>query len=112
MLIGDLAACCGVSRRALRYYEEQGLLEPTRSGNGYRSYGPEHVETVQHIRALLGAGFTSDEAAAVLPCTRGERARLEICPQVRAQVDKAMARIQRETAALAERRESMEQLLT
>lgn len=111
MLIGELAARCQVTRRALRYYEEQGLLEPFRSTNGYRSYGPEHIETVHQIRALLEAGFTSDEAAAVLPCTRGERARLEICPQVQAQVDAAMTRIRREAAALAERQQSMEQLL-
>lgn len=111
MLIGDLAARCKVTRRALRYYEQQGLLEPFRSATGYRTYGPEHIETVHRIRALLDAGFTSEEVSVVLPCTRGERARLEVCPRVQAEVEKAMLRIRCQADELAERQQSMERLL-
>jgi MerR family transcriptional regulator, copper efflux regulator len=34
MLIGDLAARTGTTTRALRYYEEQGLLESERTAAG------------------------------------------------------------------------------
>lgn len=34
MLIGELAHACGTTPRALRYYEERGLLTPTRSTTG------------------------------------------------------------------------------
>jgi DNA-binding transcriptional MerR regulator len=34
--IGDAAAQLGVSERALRYYEEQGLVRPARTGSGQR----------------------------------------------------------------------------
>ena len=38
MQIGELSARTGASVRMLRYYEEQGLLEPRRTGSGYRDY--------------------------------------------------------------------------
>lgn len=36
MRIGELARTTGVSTRALRYYDEQGLLPAERLTNGYR----------------------------------------------------------------------------
>ncbi|MEU6373126.1 MerR family transcriptional regulator [Streptomyces sp. NPDC046909] len=58
MLIGDLAARTGTTTRALRYYEEQGLLESGRSTAGYRVYGPGAEARVRNIRDLLASGFT------------------------------------------------------
>ena len=47
MHIGELSVRTGVSRRALRYYEEQGLLLPQRQANGYRSYSDDAPLRVQ-----------------------------------------------------------------
>ncbi|MEU6665079.1 MerR family transcriptional regulator [Streptomyces sp. NPDC046727] len=58
MLIGDLAARTGTTTRTLRYYEEEGLLEPGRTAAGYRVYGPEAVTRVRNVRDLLASGFT------------------------------------------------------
>ncbi|MFF4399113.1 MerR family transcriptional regulator [Streptomyces sp. NPDC001480] len=58
MLIGDLAARTGTTTRALRYYEEQGLLESERTAAGYRVYGPEAQARVRNVRDLLASGFT------------------------------------------------------
>ena len=38
MRISDLAAEAGVTVKAVRYYEAQGLLKPRREANGYRAY--------------------------------------------------------------------------
>ncbi|MEU7632417.1 MerR family transcriptional regulator [Nocardia sp. NPDC049220] len=57
MRIGKLAERTGVSRRLLRYYEEQGLITPSRALNGYREYGESHVQVVQQITGLLDAGL-------------------------------------------------------
>jgi len=67
MRIGELAAATGVSVRALRYYEEQGLLAPERTAAGQRAYDPEHERVVATIRDLLAAGFCSSVIAALLP---------------------------------------------
>lgn len=53
----QLAELAGVSPRTLRYYDSIGLLSPTRTDNGYRSYGPADVHRLQHILMLRGCGF-------------------------------------------------------
>lgn len=54
--IGDLGKLTGVDTETIRFYEKAGLLPtPRRSQNGYRAYGPEHLERlafVRHCRAL------------------------------------------------------------
>ncbi len=57
MKIGTLSARTGVPTRMLRYYEDQGLLAPQRSGNGYRAYADEDVERVTTIRDLIRSGL-------------------------------------------------------
>lgn len=48
--VNQLARLSGVSSRTLRYYHEIGLLEPKRiSSSGYRIYGTEEVDRLQHI---------------------------------------------------------------
>ncbi len=62
MRIGDAAAAAGATPRALRFYEERGLLPaPARSASGQREYGPRHVSRVRLIRELLGLGLTVED---------------------------------------------------
>ncbi|MFI5845683.1 MerR family transcriptional regulator [Catenuloplanes sp. NPDC051500] len=68
MRIGDLATRAGVSVRALRYYEEQGLLYATRSASGQRHYAESAVDRVLLIQQLYAAGLSSRTIAALMPC--------------------------------------------
>jgi DNA-binding transcriptional MerR regulator len=68
MRIGDLAHETGISRRLLRYYEEEGLLRPARLDNGYREYAEADIVTVRHIRAMLAAGLSTTVIAKVVHC--------------------------------------------
>lgn len=56
MRIGELGQTTGVDTETIRYYEKEGLLPPpARERNGYRSYGPVHLERlafIRHCRAL------------------------------------------------------------
>lgn len=56
MRIGELGEATGVDVETIRYYERSGLLpEPQRQANGYRAYGPPHLERlsfIRHCRAL------------------------------------------------------------
>ncbi|MFJ8040443.1 MerR family transcriptional regulator [Kitasatospora sp. NPDC096147] len=72
MRIGELSRRTGVPSRLLRYYEEQGLLHPTRDPNGYRAYAPEDVPTVRRIRDLLAAGLPTEAIGRLLPCAHDE----------------------------------------
>ncbi len=68
MRIGEVAALAGVSVRALRYYEEQGLLIAERSASGQRHYPPEAVDRVEFIQNLYAAGLGSKAVLRILPC--------------------------------------------
>lgn len=50
--VGQLAQMAGVSARALRHYEDMGLLEPARTESGYRTYGPRDARRLAQILAM------------------------------------------------------------
>ncbi|MFI5808486.1 MerR family transcriptional regulator [Streptomyces sp. NPDC051561] len=58
MRIGDAAAAAGLTPRALRYYEQQGLLTPGRAPSGHREYGSQDIRRLRTVRELLEAGLT------------------------------------------------------
>ncbi|MGP4020861.1 MerR family transcriptional regulator [Saccharopolyspora sp. 5N708] len=68
MRIGELSERTGTSRRLLHYYEEQGLILPGRSPNGYREYDEYNVDRVMQIRGLLDAGLPTRLIKQILPC--------------------------------------------
>ena len=67
MRIGEVARQAGVSTRALRYYEEQGLLAPSRTHSGQRTYPASAVERVRLIQKLFTAGLPSRTIEQLLP---------------------------------------------
>ncbi|MFY1674683.1 MerR family transcriptional regulator [Plantactinospora sp. WMMB334] len=68
MRIGEVAEAAGVSPRALRYYEEQGLLTSIRSPSGQRHYSEDALDRVRWIQALYAAGLSSKAILTLLPC--------------------------------------------
>lgn len=68
MRIGELSRLTGVSVRSLRYYEQQGLITPYRTENGYRDYNPLSVEQVETIKFYLELGLSTEEIAGFLQC--------------------------------------------
>ncbi|PKV94904.1 DNA-binding transcriptional MerR regulator [Amycolatopsis echigonensis] len=72
MRIGELAKATGVTTRALRFYEEQGLLTAARSHNGYRHYDESAIERVANIRYLLDSGLTMEDIRPLGSCLQGD----------------------------------------
>ncbi|MGW2670717.1 MerR family transcriptional regulator [Streptomyces sp. NPDC001272] len=72
MRIGELARATGTTPRALRHYEEAGLISSERASNGYRVYDERTVVWVRNIRYLLAAGLTLDDVRVFLPCLDGD----------------------------------------
>ena len=56
----------GVSTKALRLYEERGLITPIRTEAGWRTYGPDQMSRAAQIAALRGLGFSLGQIARVL----------------------------------------------
>ncbi|MGY5124177.1 MerR family transcriptional regulator [Streptomyces nigrescens] len=70
MRAGEAAAAADVTVKALRYYEECGLLSPGRAANGYRDYTAEDVRLAAEIRSLGALGLTPKETRPFLACLR------------------------------------------
>lgn len=61
--IGDLAEEFGTTLRALRFYEEKGMLSPARAGTR-RIYSEREREKVREILRLAAMGFSLAEIRA------------------------------------------------
>jgi DNA-binding transcriptional MerR regulator len=66
--IGEVARGAGVSVRAVRYYEQQGLLSAERSPSGQRLYPRDTIDRVRFFQKMYAAGLTSRNIAELLPC--------------------------------------------
>jgi DNA-binding transcriptional MerR regulator len=65
--IGEVAERVGLSLRTVRYYEEQGLLEPeSRSPGGFRLYSEDQVDRLALIKQMKPLGFTVQEMRELL----------------------------------------------
>ena len=62
MKINEAEQLAGITRKNIRFYEKEGLLNPGRSlENGYRDYQPEDVETLKKIRLLRKLSLPLEE---------------------------------------------------
>jgi DNA-binding transcriptional MerR regulator len=113
--IQDVAAETGLTSRAIRYYEEVGLLEPAaRSGGAYRLYDASDLERLRTIKELRDdAGFSlaqigqllEDEAARE---RNRERFRATQDPgERRAILEDARSRVERQIQTLESKAERL-----
>jgi DNA-binding transcriptional MerR regulator len=80
MRIGELASTAGITTKALRYYEERGLLDAPRRTNGYREYDESHLRVVQEIQALREVGFALEDTRPFVDCLRAGHEEGDACP--------------------------------
>src|SRR5882724_10969225 len=62
----EAASRLGVSAKALRLYEQRGLVAPIRTAAGWRTYGPDEMGRAGEIAALRALGFSLAQVARVL----------------------------------------------
>jgi DNA-binding transcriptional MerR regulator len=105
--IGEVAVESGVSVRALRYYEEQGLLSSARTDGGQRRYGADAVERVEWIRMLLGAGLSTATIRDFVPCFEAH----VVTEEVRTRLAAERARLDAHVAALVATRDRLDSLI-
>lgn len=70
----EAARRLGVSAKALRIYEQSGLLIPVRTAAGWRTYGPAEMDRAAEIVALRALGFSLAQIGRVL---KGDAQELE-----------------------------------
>ena len=107
MRIGELATKTGVSVRALRYYEEQGLLAAARSSGGQRHYPDNAIDRVRLIQMLYAAGLSSRTILDLLPCVDAK----VNTPQSRALLRAERDRIDRQITQLRQARKRLDEVI-
>ncbi|CDR06592.1 transcriptional regulator, MerR family [Streptomyces iranensis] len=105
-----MAKATGATTRALRFYEERGLLSSARALNGYRMYDEQAVRRVANIRYLLDAGLTLEDIEHFgacldgdLPNSRPSEAMLDVGRRRLSVLDDRIASLARVRDELAER---------
>lgn len=62
MLINEVESKTGLSKKSIRYYEKEGLLNPVRnSENGYRTYTEQDIKFLKKIKFLRELGISIQE---------------------------------------------------
>ena len=117
--IQDVAAETGLTTRAIRYYEELGLLEPAaRSDGAYRLFDASDLERLRFIRSLRDdAGFSLAQIGQLLEDEAArERNRLRFRAtgdeaERRALIHEAMERVDRQVATLEAKRTRLDAMI-
>lgn len=88
---GQVASAAGITRKALRVYEERGLLSaPERTPAGYRIYAAADIDMLRFIRQGRTLGLSLNDIGAVL---RLRQAGEQPCATVRGLLDEQIAEI-------------------
>jgi MerR family transcriptional regulator, copper efflux regulator len=67
MRIGELAEQAGISTKAIRYYEQIGILTlPARTASGYRAYDQAALGRLSFVRAAQAIGLTLGEIRQII----------------------------------------------
>ncbi len=117
--IQDVAAETGLTTRAIRYYEEIGLLEPAaRSDGAYRLFDPSDLERLRFIKELRDdAGFSLAQIGQLLEDESArernrERFRSTTDPDERRTiVADARRRVERQIDTLRAKRDRLETMI-
>ncbi len=105
LTIGEAAERSGLTRKAIRLYEQRGLLSPSqRSDAGYRLYSDDDLDVLAFIRRARALDLHLDEIGDILDLQRGGE---QPCGHVLDVVDARLAEIDRTVADLTSLRRSL-----
>jgi DNA polymerase III alpha subunit len=102
--IGEFSKKLNLSARALRLYEEKGLIRPSYRGeNGYRFFQEDLLPKVKQIQNLKALGFSLDEIRKILILNQRE---------LRKDLELKLSKVQNQIVDLQNRQEEIQNLLS
>jgi Cu(I)-responsive transcriptional regulator len=66
MTIGEIAALSGLPAKTIRYYEEIGLVQPSRGVNGYRQFHESDLHRLAFLGRARSLGFSIEDCRRLL----------------------------------------------
>ena len=101
--ISQFSKLCGLTVKALRYYDTEGMLKPSfrKAENQYRYYSDEDLKTAQMIQYLRSLEFSIMEIKDILNNSRGE----DLSYILQEKISRMEANIQKERELIQRMRE-------
>lgn len=109
MNIGDAAHATGLPAKTIRYYEDIGLLHPSRGPNGYRDFACHDVHKLAFLGRARSLGFSIEDCRTLLSLYEDQSRASADVKQVARQ---HLARIEQKIAELEAMRGTLEDLVT
>lgn len=95
--IGEVAASLGVTIRTIRYYEEEGLVQPIRTDGGTRLYNQRHIARLKSILHLAENGFSLESIRLLCSiretCKTGDESSKKVSAQLDAEIKQISLRL-------------------
>jgi MerR family transcriptional regulator, copper efflux regulator len=108
MNIGDAAKRAALPAKTIRYYEDIGLVTPSRDSNGYRSFNDRDVHILVFIGRARALGFSIEDCRNLLKLWEDDgRASADVRQIARQHLDHIEAKI----ADLQSMRDTLEELV-
>lgn len=108
MNIGDVAQASGLPAKTIRYYEDIGLVRPSRGENGYRRFGTSDLHKLTFLARARSLGFSIEDCRTLLSLYEDrERASAD----VKALAGEHLERIEKKIAELEALRATLQHLI-
>lgn len=92
MLIKDVCRECKLTKKAIEYYEQQGLISPKVENNGYRNYSKEDITVLKEVGVLRKLGISIAEVKDILASSNKSAAIARCKYKLDLEIERAMAR--------------------
>ncbi|WP_020409066.1 MerR family transcriptional regulator [Hahella ganghwensis] len=103
MYIGKVSQLTGASPKAIRHYENLGLLPGTKRRGSYRVYGNQEVQMIRLIRQAQTLGFKLSEMSAVM----NHNSAIPSWQQIKCIIDAKIQQVEEEILQLQMRRQQL-----
>lgn len=104
---GQVAHEIGVSQKALRGYEQLGLIVPYRATNGYRLYDRQQIAAAKQVHQLNELGIPLRDMAPFVDCINSGSVHADDCPSSLAEYRRAVDRIDQTIQTLTRQRDAL-----
>jgi len=92
MYIKDVCKECKLTKKAIEYYEQQGLVSPTIEDNGYRNYSNDDISVLKEIGALRKLGISIADIKNIFSSPDKTAALAEYKYKIGLEVERSLAR--------------------
>ena len=108
MNIGDVAATADLPAKTIRYYEDIGLIRPSRSANGYRSFSESDLHKLKFLGRARALGFSIEDCRVLLALYEDDK---RASSEVKKIAKRHLAEIESKIADLAAMRDTLTHLV-